>query len=193
MEDGFSPRSLPVKQMKLNPPTQLVLFMFFSFAAVLGSMILLFRPPVRQISPSGDLSESSARSSMPLELSSSSSERADQTEKEASTPGQLSGSDSSIAPNPEERAPASLEAERELAELKLLKTDLKGRLRSHEVVQEKKIDQLARLCVMMEPGQAAATISELDEDTVRRILSRLNSDTALKIQSVLLRIKKGKG
>ena len=178
--------------MKLNPPTQLVLFMFFSFAAVLGSMVLLFRPPVPQISPSGDLSESSARSSMPLELSSS-AERADQTEKEASTPGQLSGSDSSIAPNPKEREPSRSEAERELAELKILKTDLKGRLRSHEVVQEKKIDQLASLCAMMEPGQAAATISELDEDTVLRILSRLNRDTALKIHSVLLRIKKGKG
>ena len=61
------------------------------------------------------------------------------------------------------------------------------------MVQEKKIDQLASLCAMMEPGQAAATISELDEDTVLRILSRLNRDTALKIQSVLLRIKKGKG
>ena len=177
--------------MKLNPPTQLVLFMFFSFAAVLGSMILLFRPPVPQISPSGDLSESSARSAMPLEISSSAG-RAEQTEKEASTPGQLSGSDSSVAPKADTPHP-SPEAERELAELKLLKTNLQGRLRSHEVVQEKKIDQLARLCAMMEPGQAAATISELDKDTVLRILSRLNSDTALKIQSVLLRIKKGKG
>ena len=155
-------------------------------------MILLFRPPIPQISPSGDLSESSARSSMPLEISSSSG-RADQIQKEASTPGQLSGSDSSIVPNSMQRAPSSPEAERELAELKLLKTNLEGRLRSHEVVQEKKIDQLARLCAMMKPGQAAATISELDEDTVLRVLSRLNKDTALKIQSVLFRIKKGKG
>jgi hypothetical protein len=45
----------------------------------------------------------------------------------------------------------------------------------------------------MEPGPAAATLSSLDDATIRRILALVDKDVALKIQAVLVRIRKGNG
>lgn len=169
--------------MKVSPPTQLVVFMFLSFAVVLGTMIVLFRPgPVPRIAPSASLSESSAQSSKALAASAP-----------ADTAGQTAGSDTSAGLTPASPVVSRSEADQERAELNLLKTDIEGRLKAQMAIEDQKIAHLARLCAGMEPGQAAATISSLDDATVHRILSQLDKDSALKIQSVLVRIRKGNG
>jgi len=64
-------------------------------------------------------------------------------------------------------------------------------LKAQKAVEEQKIAHLARLCARMEPGRAAATLSPLDDATIHRILLQLDKDSALKIQSVLVRIRRG--
>lgn len=158
--------------MRVSPPTQLVIFMFLSFGVVLGTMIALFRPPP------ASLPESSAQPEKALVWISS-----------ADTAG--GGPDSSAAPS--QRAVSGGGAAQGQADLELLKAEVERHLRAQKAVEEQKIIHLARLCARMEPGRAAVTLSPLDDATIHRILLRLDKDSALKIQSVLVRIRKGSG
>lgn len=161
--------------MKFSPPTQLVIFMFLSFAVVLGTMIALFRP-----APPVSLSESSAQSSKALALTES-----------ADTAGERSAPDLAIGVTPAPNAVSGGGASQGQAELNLLKAEVESHLKAQKAAEDEKIAHLARLCARMEPGRAAVTLSSLDDATVHRVLSQLDKDSALKIQSVLIRIKKG--
>lgn len=143
--------------------------MFLSFAAVLGTMIALFRPPP------ASLSESSAQSAKALAS----------TESAGAAGG---GPDSSAGP-----APSGGGAAQDQTELNLLKAEVEGQLKAQKAVEDQKIAHLARLCARMEPGRAAVSLSSLDDATVQRVLSLLDKDSALKIHSVLVRIRKGNG
>ncbi len=158
--------------MRFSPPTQLVVFMFLSFAVVLGTMVVLFRPQpsVHSATPP---SESSASFSKPLAGS-------------ALPDTGRAASDTSFAKAGADTAHAQ-------GDIRQLKEEVEGRLKDQMVLEEQKIAHLARLCARMTPGQAAATLSSLDDATVHRILSQLDKDAALKIQSVLVRIRKGSG
>jgi len=143
--------------------------MFLSFGVVLGTMIALFRPP------STTLSESSAQPAKALaSLSSADTAGGRPDLSPASAPHPISGG----------------EAAQGQADLDLLKAEVERHLKAQKVVEDQKIAHLARLCARMEPGQAAVTLSPLDDATIHRILLRLDKDSALKIQSVLVRIRK---
>lgn len=70
---------------------------------------------------------------------------------------------------------------------------MEGRLKSQMILEEQKILYLAKLCERMEPGQAAQALAPLDDTMVRRILSQVDRVTALRIQAVLVRIRKFNG
>lgn len=161
--------------MKFSPPTQLIIFMFLSFAVVLGAMIVLFRPSPP---PPGSLSDSSAQSSKALTSS-------------ADTAGEEADSGSRV--KPETSAVSEGGGVQGQAELNLLKAEVESHLKAQKAAEDQKIAYLARLCVKMEPGLAAVTLSPLDDATVHRILSQIDKDSALKIQSVLVRIRKSSG
>ena len=153
--------------------------MFLSFAVVLGTMIVLFRPksPIHNAA-SGSPSESSASFSNPLERSAlSDSARAVPSDTAFSYP----------------RGEADTAQATGSADIRQLKGEVEGRLKDQVALEEQKIAHLARLCAKMEPGQAAATLSSLDDATVHRILTQIDKDAALKIQAVLVRIRKGNG
>jgi hypothetical protein len=166
--------------MKLSPPTQLVVLMFLSFGIVLGTMILFFRP---QPDPRTALSGSHP---VPSAGSSKGSGAADSAEAGGNAaPGPSAGPVAA-------KGDSGPVAAQEQADLNLLKAEVESRLKTQMVLEDQKVAQLAGLCARMEPGRAAAALSPLDEATVRRILSRLDRDLALRIQSVLVRIQKGK-
>ena len=158
--------------MRFSPPTQLIVFMFLSFAVVLGTMILLFRPQP-SVHSAAPPSESSASFSKPLA-------------------GSVL-SDTGRAVFDTSFAKGGADTARAQGDIRQLKEEVEGRLKDQMVLEEQKIAHLARLCASMTPGQAAATLSSLDDATVHRILSQLDKDAALKIQSVLVRIRKGSG
>jgi flagellar motility protein MotE (MotC chaperone) len=161
--------------MKFSPPTQLIIFMFLSFVVVLGTMIALFRPSTP---PSRSLSESSAQSAKALASS-------------ADTAGEGEGADSARRVTPGTVAVSEGGAAQGQAELNLLKAEVENHLKTQRAAENEKIISLARWCTQMEPGRAAVTLSPLDDATVHRILSQIDKDSALKIQSVLIRIRKG--
>ena len=148
-------------------------------------MIALFRPPPSappnapmRSRPATLLSESSAQPAKALASLSS-----------ADTAGGGPDSSAGSAPHPISGG----ETARGQADLDLLKAEVEHHLKAQKAVEDQKIAHLARLCARMEPGRAAVTLSPLDDATIHRILLQLDKDSALKIQSVLVRIRKESG
>jgi len=167
--------------MKFSPPMLIVLFMFLSFSVVMGTMIALFRPaPAPPAASSASLSDSSAQFTKALA-----------TNRPADKAGSAPDSAGGVASG--SQTVAGGDTSRERGDLNLLKAEVEGHLKTQKAAEEQKIAHLARLCARLEPGQAAVALSSLDEATVHRVLSQLDKDSALKIQSVLVRIRKGNG
>lgn len=159
--------------MRFSPTTQLVLFMFLSFSVVLGTMVVLFRPgPTgrREVSPT----ESSATSRKALAVSPVPDSGGSRPEASVLKTGV---GDDSAGPKGSD-------------DIRLLRQEVEGQLKSQLILEEQKIQYLAKLCERMEPGKAAQTLAPLDDAAVRRILSQVDKDTALRIQAVLVRLRK---
>lgn len=73
-------------------------------------------------------------------------------------------------------------------EIRLLRIAMENRLRQQLELHERKLSQLARHCESLEPGAAAQVILNLDDDTAREILKRMDRSAALNIAALLVRL-----
>ena len=191
--------------MKPGPATVIVLGMFGSFAVVLAAMIVLTRSgregkrPVPTISPP-EASEQPTRTPVREDAglapgAPSTNDRA--SEAAASAPAAPPAAEPA-APRPVPRRgatslpPAGRELQRKLEqeqkEVRLLKAEMEKRLRAQVAANKDKLNELARNCAVLPPGEAAQLLAELDDKTIVTVLRRMDRQAALGIAAVLQRL-----
>ncbi len=65
---------------------------------------------------------------------------------------------------------------------------MEKRLKQQLELHERKLTQLARQCASLEAGAATQVLMNLDDDTAREVLKRMNRSTALNIAAILVRL-----
>ena len=65
---------------------------------------------------------------------------------------------------------------------------MENRLRQQLELHERKLSQLARQCQTLEPGVSAQILMELDDDTVREVLKRMDRNAAINVVALLIRL-----
>ncbi len=74
----------------------------------------------------------------------------------------------------------------------LLRKEMEQRLTEELNLRGKKLDQLARQCEKMEPGEAVQILTVLDDATIGEVLHQMNRDAAIKIAALLKRLGREK-
>ena len=83
---------------------------------------------------------------------------------------------------------ASREIRIEQDEIRLLRSEMEKRLKQQLELHERKLTQLARQCASLEAGAATQVLMNLDDDTAREVLKRMDRSTALNIAAILVRL-----
>jgi len=172
--------------MTSKPATIVILTMFGSFAIILATMIILFRPDPIQIRSANPPSEKLVMKKNPVS-------RTSQTiiePSEKKVPQHQLKNPSSKVSSINARLQRKLEQEHR--EITLLKITLENRLKNKIALRTRKLTQFARQCENLEPGEAAQLLLELDDETLADVLQRINRNRALSILILLKQLGRKK-
>ena len=195
--------------MNFRTATLLIIGMFGSFSVIIVTMMVLFWPgstdpprrgkatvAPRKVSRAARTAKKVIRSAEePPEpepdaevfAETESSPSAQPAPVQETVPAvQRSKSEPDDAPPSGRRATRGIRIEQD--EIRLLRAEMEKRLRQQLELHERKLSQLARQCESLEPGAAAQVILNLDDDTAREILKRMDRSAALNIAALLVRL-----
>ncbi len=190
--------------MNFRTATLLIIGMFGSFSVIIVTMMVLFWPGSNATPQRGQPPAQPSKTPGIAKKTKTLARTAESPKKPAPAPPKI---ETQPAPSPPPEGGITTQAEarpdrttaptggrpsRELRieqdEIRILQAAMEDRLRQQLQLHERKLSQLARQCESLEPGAAAQVMLNLDDDTVREILKRMDRQTAINIAALLVRL-----
>ena len=197
--------------MKASPATMLILAMFASFAIILAVMVALLRsgkprratPPRKQVVAEQALPVKrlwEPDSVPPLATQKGETGHTQQDTARPEPPGKVQELPRRVPVSAAAGGKVQRKLEQELREMQLLRRAMKKRLDDQLALKSKlesdeRLEKLARLCDLMEPGEALRILIEsgLDDQTIGHVLKQMNREQALRVAALLKSLGRDSG
>ncbi|MDA0745010.1 MAG: hypothetical protein O2954_00705 [bacterium] len=191
--------------MKLSPAATLILTMFGSFVVILVAMIVILRLQSRPAPRKTERLLPRQQVANRFAADSTTQKKNQQPKPREEIKPEVAQIDTPKTRTPQPSPPGTLPSgvstesqqfqrklQQEKKEMVLLRKEMEQRLTEELNLRGKKLDQLARQCEKMEPGEAVQILTVLDDATIGEVLHQMNRDAAIKIAALLKRLGREK-